>query len=829
MSVLKGLSKAGYNIWNVNINSKAPTWGAGWATEHSAEEYQARYDVNAKGSGIYVGKQANGEYVLMLDFDCCGETHILNGCEETVKRLVEFQTLLNGNVAGSFSASTKGNANWLVQYTDCPELIEKIARLGGKIEYASLEICLKWNCVLPPTMTKCKITGKFDNHRKWTDPSQPFLNLTVGDDAYNWIMNLIDGKLKPKTIPIKKQVTAIVVSESESDPEVIVDTEKVEDLLFNHIGSRFEKDGISRRKLRNGSVFEWLYTLKIAGCLKVIGNFETFAKWSKLGVKRVIKDPAIIWNSAKPVENAELAWRFLECILRDVDKNKYRTWRVYNHTDSFADLVVSKDDNGLATYIKDDITTLVYCNEQWIEYNESSHLWGFVKKPQATISTYLQTQIGYEIETYQMKINDETNDEKKEALKKKLKSLVDAKTGYGQNHKCSDILTFLAKYLKDCYFFEKLDINMYRMPFENGMLCLKTGEFRKGLLYSDFITKTANFDYVKASASDIAIVRKELFKICNCNPAHLDYYLSMFGYAMTGDSEIEQFIWAMKGETASNGKSVVFNALTSILPQFIKCLPSESFETNYKDRHKMIAEFAGLKLAWLNELRKGKSQDEAFVKLIAEGTPQEYKVMFGTMAKMPIGFKVCVVGNVAMKIDADKGIRRRYRQFEMKSSFKEEYLEDDEKTLQFKLDNKFGTTLKTTLKMALLEVIFEYSKHYWNEKKLRPYPDDWKAEGDKTMDANDAFMVWFNSHFELGGKIENFDFESLMTDIQKKEFKTDIDTLKTKFAYDRTKSGIHRKMWIDGTEKTVQKKGLWTGFQLKVEEIEDEDALTTDL
>jgi hypothetical protein len=124
--------------------------------------------------------------------------------------------------------------------------------------------------------------------------------------------------------------------------------------------------------------------------------------------------------------------------------------------------------------------------------------------------------------------------------------------------------------------------------------------------------------------------------------------------------------------------------------------------------------------------------------------------------------------------------------------------------------------------LALLHIIFEYSKHYWEEKKLRPYPDDWKAEGDKQMDANDLFMVWFNTHFELGGTIENFDFESLMTESQKKDFKTDIDALKKKFVYDRMKSGKSREVYVDGVKKTVQKKGVWTGFQLKQEELEDE-------
>ena len=838
---VKEMSDFGFNVMNVfGVESqytnkqgklitnqpKCPSKGSygfkGWRSV-SSQELKASVDWSHHSYGFRLGLQANERMILSLDFDCCGEKDDDGnrlGCEQTKALLHKY--MAGAATDGMFSSSTEGNWNVLVDYTDCVDIVELVTQLNtDKFVKFNLEIKLGDNQVIPPTATECKYTHQIGKPRKFINEMMPFYIMTQDDFVHTFIKELMSEEVCKKVSPkIAKPKMQQPIQVTDSEPETNTENlHKIEDLLMNYIGSRFDKDGITRRKLQNGEVFVWNYTLKIAGCLKSVGNFELFERWCRLGAKRAIKDPSTTWNSANQVETKELAIRFLECILRDTNKAKFRQWRLYNHNEDFSEVVISGDANGLGKFIKDDVPNLVYCREAWIEFNEYTHLWGLVKQPHSTISTYLQTQIGFEMETFQIKINDEKDEDKKRKIQHKYDLLKVTKIGYGNFNNCKNILTFLAKYLKNDSFIEKLDKNLYRQPFQNGMLCLKTMEFRHGIRYDDYITKTLDFNYQKADEGDKTIVRQELKKICNNKEEDLNYMLSLYGYSFTSDSQTEQFIWAMKGETASNGKSVVPSALSSIAPNFVKELGSEVFELAYKNKHKVVAMLGGYKFCWINELRKGQKQDEAFLKILADGTTTEFQVLFGTMGKLCVDFKLMFVGNHTIKLDADEGVARRYKHLQMNSSFKEEYLEDDYDRLRFKMDKNFGRKLATDYKHAFLEIIFEYSQKYWLEKKMCPYPAEWKGEADKIMAENNTFKTWFDDNFELGGTTENFDFEELMTESQKKEFKDDLKNLKNKFVYDRLKSGKQREMYVDGFMKKIQKKGVWTGFKLRNDEV----------
>ena len=59
---------------------------------------------------------------------------------------------------------------------------------------------------------------------------------------------------------------------------------------------------------------------------------------------------------------------------------------------------------------------------------------------------------------------------------------------------------------------------------------------------------------------------------------NLDYYLSFLGYAMTGDSSRIQAFFNVLGQKASNGKSIIFEALMKIIPNYITEGENDLFE-----------------------------------------------------------------------------------------------------------------------------------------------------------------------------------------------------------------------------------------------------------
>ena len=95
---------------------------------------------------------------------------------------------------------------------------------------------------------------------------------------------------------------------------------------------------------------------------------------------------------------------------------------------------------------------------------------------------------------------------------------------------------------------------------------LKTLKFREGLRQDDYLSSTILFDYKESSIEEQNEIHKYLKMICNCNEEHKEYYLSVLGYALTGDAEREKALWYLVGQGGNNGKTLIMDALSVIAP-----------------------------------------------------------------------------------------------------------------------------------------------------------------------------------------------------------------------------------------------------------------------
>jgi phage/plasmid-associated DNA primase len=314
----------------------------------------------------------------------------------------------------------------------------------------------------------------------------------------------------------------------------------------------------------------------------------------------------------------------------------------------------------------------------------------------------------------------------------------------------------LATYLKDLLREDKfqftLNQNKYMLPFSNGIYDMRTKTFKTGISSEDLISYTLPYPFEKSNATDIAKVREEIKKICNYNEEHTEYYLSLLGYALTGDSARVQEIWNMVGQTASNGKSTILSALTKILCPFVKLADSSVFELGNKKQHKEVGSWGGVRLLWANETTE-KTMDKAFLKKIGDGETITYDKLYSTSTEMPVNFKLILVSNHSITFDLDAGISRRFQLIQHNSQFKAHF-EDDYEKLQFKADMSFGDELTTKYKFALLHLLLDYSHRYATTHSLAPYPKDWKEERDEVLQENNQFQYWFDNTFETGPTYE---------------------------------------------------------------------------
>ena len=447
--------------------------------------------------------------------------------------------------------------------------------------------------------------------------------------------------------------------------------------------------------------------------------------------------------------------------------------------------------------------TVVLCGKDWYVFEKNTGIW-VVKNPSATIISCIQLKIDEAVGNMHLAMSKSGDTESKEYkdMKEKTKQF---KVHYSKVCKCgykSGLVDFLKDYLSDDLFINKLDQLKYKIVYRNGILDLKTLVFTGGIKQTDYVSKTLTFDYEKPKNEDVDTVRETLKKICNYNEEHLKYYLSTLGYALTGDAAKEQLFWYLRGETAENGKSVIFEILENIMPVYVSKAKSDILDKG-ADNRKELATWRGLRILWLNEVST-KAKDEDFVKAACDGTGMKNAELYAVKAvMMAITFKLFAVSNNSLKIKGDNGVKRRFQLMQFNSQFKDGFGFDKD-NLQFKKDKDLGAKLEGEYKHALLHLIFTYSKLYWEDKKLQPYPALWKEDGDEVMEDNNKFEGWFGDNFIVGDeyKITKVEFEMIIANSPHKyvTVKDELKRMRVSFKYDsqeRIKSS---------------KKGVYTGF-----------------
>lgn len=444
---------------------------------------------------------------------------------------------------------------------------------------------------------------------------------------------------------------------------------------------------------------------------------------------------------------------------------------------------------------------VVYCNEVWWGYNPKTGLWINKFIPINLIMNILTRDI---TSLKRVCENNPTaeNNEMLLAIGLCMGNVSGYKTG-------SNVVKLLCSPLRDDDFEGRLNNSLYKMVFKNGIWDLKTLEFREGFDCDDYITETIPHNFNKPTKEEEEEFMKEMKKICNWNDSHLDYFMSHLGYAMTSDSSREQKFLYTKGVKASNGKSLPYEALTEIMPNYVKKASGDILDKG-SNLNKDIHACRGLKILWLNEMSV-KPKDEDVVKAFADGTTYTYKPLYSTsVVEMPITFKLHTVSNNTIVIKADGGVTRRMDYMNANSHFSSDYTTDNFETCQFIMNKDMRKTFIGRLRNAMIWCIGKYSQMYWIDKCLKPYPEDWREEKDEILSENNKFQTWFFENYE-----EDVNGVTYRTEIQNAlkmsgsglvgvNVRDEISRLTIKCVYD------YKSMKQIGG---VRHKGSYTGFK----------------
>jgi len=668
--------------------------------------------------------------------------------------------------------------------------------------------------VIPPTATKCKITKKLGEKRKFLN-DKPLYILENDGWVVDFIMNIFQEKIKKlnpyKTPPASRETSPKTFIPVNSNGKVYEDI--YEDLLFNVIGNGCNDNG-SKKVNRE----DWL---AIGGALKGNNyNESVFISYSNPQANKHKNTAKKTWDSitfSNPIF-------VLQGLAKKYNPYGYEKWFIKNKQ-YIKIKVLEKGENDIAKYIAPYLNNkVIYCNKNWWIFDNKLKIWR-IGTPDALIISEIQKQIDIAKKTLAITVVEvqemtaENEEEEKIKLQKisQLKRLECAYDTYRatvcKSGTANQVIKCLKEYALDIYFEEKLDLNPYKVAYKNGLLDLKTLIFKPIIVAEDYLTSFIPYDYEVGKDADITWVRNEIFKICNCNMEHFNYYLSFLGYAMTGDSSRIQAFFNILGQKASNGKSIIFEALMKIIPNYITEGENDLFECNYGSRHKEIATWRGKRIMWINELTK-KKQDADIIKKISDGTSITYKVMYGINGTMPITFKMAVVSNNTLKIDGDNGIARRLKTMQMNSDFSAEATEDNMETKVFIRDEGFGEKLQTTYKHALMSLIYQYSKSFVDDGyKMKPIPKDWEEESKNIVESNSKFQEFFDKYFiaDENDKISKKRIEEIMTECNiHANIKDELIKMKLKVKYNSQAkckgSGSVKGVWEGIREKTDEEK-----------------------
>jgi len=385
-----------------------------------------------------------------------------------------------------------------------------------------------------------------------------------------------------------------------------------------------------------------------------------------------------------------------------------------------------------------------YCNENWIVLNKSTNLWNTVKKPNIYIYSKLilglnnfKKDLDIELKKAQQ-IDDEdliSCYKKKIEIHNKNYLTIDH-SGWINRFKEN-----LAEFVKDDEFESKLDNNPYEIVFKNGIYDIRTKEFKNKIYPSNFLSKTLDFDYDE-NIDEIKVdyIHDEITKICNMNKECKDYYLSILAYSLCGDPSRYEDIYCLIGQSASNGKSKLIEALMEILPIYVGKSNVKVFESTFDKKHKFMMDFTNYRILYLNEFDEKKQIDSQIFKEIADGDKISNEVMFGTTENLKIKAKPFITSNYTPKFDKqDKGVERRYRHLQFNSVFGDE---EDHNNLKFKKNRNFKEEI-INRRTELIHILLTYA-HIVYKKGLPEYPKEYEEEKKSILGMNNEFGDWFD-------------------------------------------------------------------------------------
>ena len=209
----------------------------------------------------------------------------------------------------------------------------------------------------------------------------------------------------------------------------------------------------------------------------------------------------------------------------------------------------------------------------------------------------------------------------------------------------------------------------------------------------------------------------------------------MAGYALSGNTSAHALFFLYG--TGANGKSVLIDTIASVLGDYHRTAPIETFTASHGDRHPTdLAGLRGARLVTAIETEEGRRWAEARIKQLTGGDKIAARFMRQDFFEFTPQFKLVIAGNHKPGLrSVDEAIRRRFHLVPFAVTIPAERRDD---TLKEKLTAEWPGILDWMIRGCL----------QWQEKGLAP-PEAVTAATAAYLEAEDAIAAWIEECCEI--------------------------------------------------------------------------------
>jgi len=427
-------------------------------------------------------------------------------------------------------------------------------------------------------------------------------------------------------------------------------------------------------------------------------------------------------------------------ICRDEDKNAYCEDSAIQIANRFLELV---GDNIVCNTNNENNDLLIWTGEKWRLDKSGDLITNMIEE------VMLEYYTGFKDEAY--KKHEELasakgdNTEELEQLSNEYKGFQDIISTINSVNQLIGIYKTVkrkAKAVEHDIKFNMLESQDDNLHFKNGVLNVRTGEFRKKDKY-DYMTLNLSWNYEPDKSKISQEITDEInlmFKKMDTEEDINKFIKAWLFYCLTGSTDKQVFLIQL-GEDASNGKSTLFSIMGICFEFYTYKLDSKVFDIGYTQAHKQFVNLITkpVRFAYIEELG-AKQIDAQLVKDTTDGE-MNVNVLYENSSVVKTQAKINVGSNGIPNIKMDNGTKRRMKIKECKSKFVDDIDEDDYENRLFKKDESLKEKFyNDDYKNAFLHILLEH-KELTIPSALNKFTDEIQGECDPFKSALEEYFI----------------------------------------------------------------------------------------